>query len=355
MKKNILSIVFYMIIVVSFSFLKNTVFAAKEIIIKNIDWKPVRIIKVVLDWKDFIITSVAWTWWDTLENLTKKVWWKTSINWVFFCPEDYSYCSWFTHTDFERIFLWNWEKYSKYRWDTWIRWIFWFKKNWKPLYVQKNLWYMEWLSLNTNAEKLNDLYRWLWNFPVLLVDWENVLWWSEHEFDKKMKSRWNKHFICSTINWNVIYMWVVWWINMYEMPNYLKKNFKCNFAINLDAWLSSSMIYNWRILERWKRRKIMDAFVVVNRQQYEKLIKEKITDTYPSYITKDVFLTKQQSSFLKKADFITKLIKIKYWDSWKRKAIKIFRSVVSSKKYWSSWWQFVFNKILLDLFTIDKL
>jgi len=326
----------------------------KDLIIENIDNKPVRIIKVILDWEDFIVSSIAFTWWDTLENLTKNVWWDTSINWAFFCPNDYSYCNWITHTISERVFLWEWKEYSKYRGDTWIRWIFGFKKDWEPIFVQKNAWNVTGLSINTNAEKIDQIYFWLWNFPVLLINWEDVKWWSEHLFDKKMKSKWNKHFICSTKDNYIIYMWVVWNIDMYELPKYLKENFDCWFAINLDAGMSAWMIYDWNVLQRWWRREIMDAFVVLDKYEYAKLTdyippqKQKYQEPN-KYIqtSKDITKIKYLKSILYKAIQ-------KYWDEIRRKFIEYLRKQVSLD-ITTEQNKSIYKELLLYLFTIDKL
>jgi len=327
--------------------------AYKELIIENIDGKAVRVIKVVLDWEHYIVNSIAFTWWDTLENLTKKVGWSTSINWVFFCPEDYSSCDQ-THTISERVFLGEWEKYSTYRGDTWIRWIFGFDKDWEPLFVQKNMWYMEWLQLNTNAYKIDKLYFWLWNFPVLLINWNDVLWWSEHLFDKKMKASANKHFICSTKDKSTIYMWVIWGATMYEMPGFLKRNFNCYFAINLDAGMSAGMIYNWSVLQRWGRRKIMDAYVVLTRYEYEKL-----TNTIPP--KKEKYKQKKQYIFTQKDKQKVQYLHIlfnriinKHGKQTKQKLIKYLRrqislDIISTQK------KSIYKVLLISLFTIDKL
>ncbi len=98
--------IIWLLMIMLFSFFWNT-FAYKELLIENRWWKPIRVIKVILDWQDFVITSVAPDWWDTLENLIKKVWWDSGINGTFFCPADYSYCGGVTHSNYERIYLWD--------------------------------------------------------------------------------------------------------------------------------------------------------------------------------------------------------------------------------------------------------
>ena len=57
------------------------------------------------------------------------------------------------------------------------------------------------------------------------------------------------------------------------MPAYLKKNFDCYNAINLDAGASIGMVYSGFVLDQGPRKRIMDAFVVLNREEYSKLTK----------------------------------------------------------------------------------
>ena len=73
------------------------------------------------------------------------------------------------------------------------------------------------------------------------------------------------------------------------MPAYLKKNFDCYNAINLDAGSSIGMVYSGFILDQGPRKRIMDAFVVLNREEYIGL-----TDTTPAvqtpYIPSDTYV-----------------------------------------------------------------
>ncbi|HCY20848.1 TPA: hypothetical protein DIC40_03185 [Patescibacteria group bacterium] len=80
-------------------------FAYKELIIQNIDKKPVRVIKVILDGQHYVVSSVAEDGGATLQELTKKVGGDTAVNGTFFCPDDYSSCGGTTHTNSERIYL----------------------------------------------------------------------------------------------------------------------------------------------------------------------------------------------------------------------------------------------------------
>ena len=99
-------------------FFVNSSYAYKELLIENRGWRPIRVIKVVLDWEHFVVASPAENGWATTEQLAKNVWWDTAINWAFFCPSDYSSCkiNWkrVTHTVSERVYLWDWEKWSMF-------------------------------------------------------------------------------------------------------------------------------------------------------------------------------------------------------------------------------------------------
>lgn len=331
------------------------VFAYKELIIENRGGLPVRVIKVVLDGQHYVVSSVANDGWDTLENLTKKVWWDTAVNWVFFCPKDYSYCNWLTHTISERVYMWDGDAYSRFWPDTSIRAIFGFDKYWEPLLVQNNFGLHDvWYRSNINKNKQNDLYFGLGNFPVLLENWDDVVLWFSNYVDKKMETAGNKSFICSTKDNSTIYMWVVWWINLWKIPEYIKKHFGCRNAINLDAGASLGMIYSWLVLDRWSRRNIMDAFVVLTRDEYIKL-----TGITPPQKTQynpgpQYQLSSQDWKLVDKMDNIIKNIVKQYWSDYRWKIISLFRGMVSSDKY-SADKKATYKQILIRAFTIDKL
>lgn len=341
--------------VVGFLFLFWNVFAYRELIIENRGGYPVRVIKVVLDWQDYVVSSVAGDWGDTLENLTKKVWGNAAVNWVFFCPKDYSYCNWLTHTISERIFMWNSKDYSRFWPDTSIRAIFWFDKYWEPLLVQNNFWLHDvWYWSNINKDKQSDLYFWLGNFPVLLENWDDVVLGFLNYVDKKMETPWNKSFICSTKDNSTIYMWVVWWLNLRKLPAFIKEQFGCRNAINLDAWASLGMIYSWLVLDRGSRRNIMDAFVVLNREEYIKLTwitpPEK-TKYNPGF---QYVLNAEDWKFVDRLDKVIKAIVKQYWSDYKRKIISLIRGMYSSDKYTIDK-KASFHEILIRTYTIGSL
>lgn len=346
----------FLLFLMFFSLIWNA-FAYKELLIENRWWKPIRVIKVILDWQDFVITSLAWNWWDTLENLVKKVWWDSGINGTFFCPKDYSYCGGVTHSNFERIYLWDWESYSATWPDTSIRMIFGFDIAWNPLMVQNN--YTDhdaWLKMNTNSDKLDDLEFGMSNYTVLLVEGQNVIDVNSINFTSNMYSSANRNFICSTRDWTTIYMWVVWWISIPKLADYVKDNFWCYNALALDAGASEAMVYEWNVLARSSRRKIMDAFVVVDRETYIKLTWYTPAEKTPYVPENQYKLTEKDIQTIDLLDSLfAKLVKQK-WASFKNTEKKIVREAMSSEKLQNNpQKRAIFHELLVRLFTIDKL
>ncbi len=309
-------------------------FAYKELIIENIDKKPVRVIKVVLDGEHYIVSSPAGEWGETLKELTTKVGGDTAVNGVFFCPDDYTQCNGVTHTISERIYMWNGKDWSAYRPDTSIRMVFGFNKQWEPLLAQNNLGklYDVGIWMKPDKEKFDSLYFGLWNFPVFLYEGEDVMNGYTNYIDKKMKTAGNKTFICSTQDKTTIYMWVIGGITLLDMATYLKKNFNCRNAMNLDAGNSIGMIYSGFVLDQGPRTKIMDAFVVVTKQQYENL-----TTTTPSYKTTYIppttyILTTQDQQTIKNLYNTLQTFIKKLWSKQKRSFVSLLRAAINSPK-----------------------
>ena len=336
-------------IILLFWFFVNCVSAYQEILIENRGWHAIRVIKVVLDWEHFVVSSVAGEWWETIQSLTKKVWWISSINWAFFCPKDYSNCP-NTVSYYERIFKWDGASYSQFWPDTSIRWIFWFTRDWNPLFVQNKIsdWDV-WLISNINSDRIRDLYFWISNFPVLLIDWDDVTAWASEYIDNKMTWKWNRNFICSTQDWKTIYMWIIWTIGVRDMASYLKQQFWCYNALFLDAWASSAMIYSWKVLSQWSRKMITDAFVVVDRDTFISLWwtpSENYTP-YNSYYKMTARDEKLANNLIDAIDAVY----AKYWESkYKTQFISLFRWLIKSDSSDSK--KAIFNKVLIHLFTI---
>jgi len=329
---------------------QSYVLAYQEILIENRGWHAVRVIKVVLDWEHFVVSSVAGEWWETIQDLTKKVGWTSSINWAFFCPKDYSNCD-ITFSYYERIFKWDWASYSQFWPDTSVRWIFWFTRDGNPLFVQNKIsdWDV-WLVSNINSDRIRDLYFWISNFPVLLIEWEDVTAWSSNYIDSKLTWKWNRNFICSTKDWKTIYMWYIWTIGVRDMAKYLKENFGCYNALFLDAGASSAMVYSGKVLSQWSRKLITDAFVVVDRDAYLQLEwtpSEEYTPYEPDYEMTD--------ADWRQVDKINKIVDAVYKkhgkSEYKTKLISLFRWLVSKDSISDSK-KAIYNKVLVYLFTI---
>ncbi len=236
---------------------------ANELYKTEIDGYKITTLKVV-KWSWYKIIAWVSTNWESLDSLVKKYNWVSGVNWAYFCPADYKECNWKNDSSSDRISKWT--NYSK--WDeTWAnRVIFSFDKSGNPFLFQNahdySTWrwdiYLTWRTINLN--KQNDIYNGIWNFPLLLKDWVNMLD-KALEISEKMKAKSLKNFICSSKDWNTIYMWSIENPNIRAVPEILKK-LGCYNAINLDAGGSSSMIYNNKYIH-WPGRNIMDGFIVV--------------------------------------------------------------------------------------------
>lgn len=340
-----------------FWLLPNT-YAYKELMIEERAGKPIRVIKVVLDGEHFVVASPAWLGWDTTENLARKVGGNTAINAAFFCPDDYSHCringKRVTHTISERVFMGDGKTWSPFRWDTSIRAIFSFDKEGKPFFVQKNSGlHDEGLRSNINQDKLDQIYFGIWNFPVLLLEGEDVVKAYVNYIDRKMTGSSNRNFICSTKDGKTIYMGVVGGISVPNLAPYLAKNFACWNALSLDAGASTAMVYEGKRLDRSSRTRVMDAFVVLSRQEYEKLtgmtpswMVEKING-YQGYEATDLDkakLAKVQSS-------LKHLFRLYPKSNYKAKFIAVFRKMMVENLDLADKW--LINQLLIDFFTID--
>lgn len=237
----------------------NNVSAWQEYINKSIDWHNVKVIKVILDWNHKVITASSNSWED-FETLVKNAWWVSWVNWGYFCPADYSHCWWKNSTNNMRIQ--EWEISSQYWKDLWEKWLMWFDEDGKPYFIANNYWYVAWLNKKYNHDKFDELEYGISNFPVYLLEWENVVNSFSEIDDKKMNTKWIKTFICHDQSRTNIYMWNVSNITVPEMSNFIKTHFECYNAINLDSGWSLWMMYEWdTIYKPW--RQIMDAFVVI--------------------------------------------------------------------------------------------
>lgn len=268
-----------LILLISFLIITNTTFA-NELYETQIDWYQITTIKIV-KWSWYKVIVWVSDKWESLKSLTEKYSWVSAVNWAYFHPSDYG---WENDSSAPRIS--NWTLHSK--WDeTWIvNVIFAFDKNNNPFLFQDGHDYSSWrgdiymTGRTINLDKKSDIYNGIWNFPLLLKDWENMLD-KALEISEKMKAKSIKNFICSTSDWNTIYMWNIKNPNIWSVPEILKKMW-CYNAINLDAGGSSAMIYNNKYII-WPGRNIMDSFIVVKDEQ-KNIVKINILSKYSTKI-----------------------------------------------------------------------
>lgn len=337
--------------------LVNMSFAYKELLIEKRGGRPIRVIKVVLDGEHFVVASPAKDGGETTEQLAKNVGGDTAINGAFFCPDDYSSCKIdgkrLTHTISERVFLGNGKDWSRFRGDTSIRMIFSFDKQGNPFFVQRNSWESDvGLRSNLNKDRLDDIYFGIGNFPVLLLEGDDVVQGFVNYIDKKMAGNANRNFICSTEDWTTIYMGVVGASSIRNLPAYLKKEFWCWNALSLDAGASTAMVYEGKTLDRGSRTRVMDAFVVLDREQYIKLTGitpdpkaiPKVQPYEPS--------AEDQAQFRKVAWVIDSIFKQYGKKKYQVPFIKIIRDMVNPELTPDKKW--LYNQLLIHLFTIDS-
>ena len=206
---------------------------------------------------------------------------------------------------------------------------------------------------NINAERIQELYFGISNFPVLLIKGEDVTAGAREYIDSKMTGKGNRNFICSTEDETTIYMGVVGSASVRDMAPYLKQHFGCYNALFLDAGASTAMVYDEKVLDRGTRRQITDAFVVVNREQYLALGGTLPQNVYPYY--PEYQLTDEDKRFVKKLTTIIDLIYEQYDKAtYKTQLISMFRKLINNGKLTDTQ-KAVYNQVLIYLFTIDKL
>jgi len=325
--------------------------AHQEILIEERGGKPIRVIKVILDGEHFVVSSIANVWGETLTQLMKKVGGTSAINGAFFCPKDYSSCGGETFSRYERVFMGEWETFSMFRPDTSIRGLFGFEQNGDPLFVQNKISDHDiGLENNINSDKIHDLWFGISNFPILLIEGENVTSGASNYIDSKMTGKSNRNFICSTEDGKTIYMGVVGLIGIRDMADYLKNNFDCYNALWLDAGASSAMIYDNRLLSQGSRTLITDAFVVVDKEQFLQNL-WWIKPKHPAKYTPEYTLTKQDEQLI---HLILSLIEqiIQSQESTKTELISMIRKAIPKLSLRK---KTIFNQVLIDLFTIKEI
>ncbi|MDR2415884.1 MAG: phosphodiester glycosidase family protein [Candidatus Peribacteria bacterium] len=343
----LLSVLFFLSVV-------TPTFAYQEILIEERGGKAMRVIKVILDGEHFVVASPAKLGGETLEQLTKNVGGISAINGAFFCPQDYTNCNKQTFSNYERVFKGDGQTFSTYRPDTSIRGIFGFQKDGTPLFVQNKISIADvGLMSNINADKINDLYFGISNFPVLLIEGEDVTAGAAEYIDSKLTGKGNRNFICSTADAKTVYLGVVGASSVREMAPYLKKNLGCYNALFLDAGASLGMVYSGNVLDKATRTLITDAFVVVDRATYVSLggeVPSGVTPYVPEYVL--------NADDKKQIEKLTTLIDLIYqhYDkaTYQTLLISMFRKLINAGNLTPAQ-KAVYNQVLIYLFTIEKL
>ena len=266
----------FLLILLSLPFCISATFATQERITTNSH----DVIKVTLDWTHKIVVNAVQNGNQPkpVKTLMDEVWGVSAINWAFF--DAYS-----AEKSSDMIAIVNGTKRSVYGDDLWdTRALFWFQYDWTPLLV-------------TNATRSRGNGNWVnsefskiqygLSMHVLLVNWQNVSYNnSEMNNDKKQWAAATKEFICSTADKSTIYFWRVYNVTFVWLAEYIQKTFNCFDAIQLDAWWSTAIYYEWEKIA-WPGRNVMDAFVVVeDNSKYNEELQEAITWMYENWMTK---------------------------------------------------------------------
>jgi len=261
-----------------FSFLFPSVFAAQE----RLTTASHDVIKVTLDWTHKFVVNVVQNGNQpkSVKTLMDEVGWVSAINGAFF--DAYS-----KEKSSDMIAISNWLKRAVYWDDMWeTRALFWFQPDWTPLLVTNST--RSWdnnISNWVNSEFSKIQYG--LSMHVLLINWVNVSYNnSEMNNDKKQWGAATKEFICSTQDKSTVYFWRVFNVTFMWLAEYIQRTFNCYDAIQLDAWYSTAIYFEWEKIA-WPWRDVMDAIVVVeDRTKYNEELQNAITWMYENWMTK---------------------------------------------------------------------
>lgn len=248
----------------------NQAFADSAFISQSIWWYTLKVFKYDTNSQDYIFK--VWMNLDykatDLRTLMEKNNGIFAINWAYFCPSDYVECWGQDFTTNERYLQWYkfWTENK-----TGNRVVFALDENNKPFLYQSN-------KINSNLEWR--IYYGIANFPLLLRN--GVSKYEDYVklglIDSKMKAKMSRNFICSSKKWNDVYFWYTSAIELDKLPEVLLE-FGCWNAINLDAWASSAMIYNWRYII-WPGRDILD-WIIIERKWFDvKAVNEEAKELF---------------------------------------------------------------------------
>ena len=237
------------------------------------------VIKVTLDWTHKIIVNAVQNGQSpkAVKTFMDEVGWVSAINGAFF--DAYS-----TNKSSDMIAIVNWVKRSVYGDDLWeTRALFWFQYDWTPILATnatRSWWNGNWV--NSEFSK----FQYGLSMHTLLVNWTNVSYNnSEMNNDKKQWAAATKEFICSTQDKSTVYFWRVYNVTFVWLAEYIQRTFNCYDAIQLDAWWSTAIYYEWEKIA-WPGRDVMDAFVVIeDDSQYREELQKAITWMYDNGMT----------------------------------------------------------------------
>ena len=235
----------------------------------------------------------------------------SGVNGVFFCPSDYSFCADRPGTTNNERYV-QWEKFAVQE-HTWDRVVFGWDQEKNPFLFQ---------SFLINHEKETQIQYWVANWPALLHDGKNMLerYYDIGLIDDKMRTSWTRNFICSTEDKKSIYYWLVYWVNIDQLV-WVLAELGCYDAINLDAGMSTTFVYNNRHLV-WPGRNVIDVIGIeriwLNTERVyknvEKLIQQVIKHT-----------ENRTKNIEKRKEIITR-----YIDTFNEFRIKTYESVSTS-------------------------
>lgn len=237
------------------------------------------VIKVTLDWTHKIVVNAVQNGQSpkAVKTFMDEVGGVSAINGAFF--DAYS-----AEKSSDMIAIVNGTKRSVYWDDLWdTRALFWFQYDGTPLLVTNST--RSWNNGWVNSEFSKIQYGLAMH--VLLVNWQNVSY-NNSEMNNDKKQWWaaTKEFICSTQDKSTIYFWRVYNVTFVWLAEYVQRTFGCYDAIQLDAWWSTAIYYEWEKIA-WPGRNVMDAFVVIeDDSQYREDLQKAITWMYDNWMTR---------------------------------------------------------------------
>ena len=261
----------------------------------------------------------------------------TWINWVFFCPSDYTSCNWKTYTHNE-VYV-EWEKFWWVFW-TWDRVVFWWDELENPFLYQTD---------KINKDRESEIYYWFWNFPLLVKEWKitTLEYWDKWLIDTKMMVKWTRNFVCSDKDNKNIYFWLVSNADIDDLAVALVK-FWCYNAINLDAWFSTAFSYNWRFISG-PGRDILDWIVIESN-----FIKIDNLDNLSKKIAKKLISNIPKNNLDNQLKYIDKIIE-KLW-IYRNNFYKNFSTDLYDDNWLKNWYKIDVNSksALKTIYTINK-